>query len=175
MLSVRETLQVLYKGYQDRKLEEINEFMTLFEDSEELEMLGISATQPGAYEWFNGFDAVKEIIISDWTYWGDVTFEVEKAHIVEKGDMAWFTSYGHLTQNSDNTESLPFFKEQMMKLFESESSPKDQMFEVVHFGIRRLLESQRGVGYQYPLTITGVLTKNEKWQFTMLHWAMPVD
>lgn len=176
MLTVKQTLQALYDGYQERPLDQIDDFMDLFMKSDDLEMIGIGATEPGQYEWFKGYDAVKEIIISDWTYWGNVNFEVEKAHIVEQGNMAWFTTYGALTQNTDNSASMPFFKEQMSKLLEGDDeNASDQIFEAVHFGIRRLLEKNRGVGASYKLVITGCLIKEERWRFSMLHWSMPVD
>ncbi|MBN2796531.1 MAG: nuclear transport factor 2 family protein [Clostridia bacterium] len=175
MKSARETLKAFYEGYQTRKLEEIDAFMTLFSQSEDVEMMGIGATEPGAYEWFKGFEAIKEIIISDWTYWGNVTFEVDNAHIYENGDMAFFTTYGTLTQNTDNSASMPFFKNQMKELLEKEEDASDQMFEAVHFGIRRLLEQRRGIGAEYKLVISGALVKEEIWRFIMLHWSMPVD
>jgi len=175
MKTVKETLQALYDGYQKRPLEDIDTFMDLFSRSDHVEMIGIGATEPGAYEWFRGHQAIKEIIISDWTYWGDVTFQVDKAHIQELGQTAWFTTYGQLTQNTDNSDSMPFFKEQMMAFFESDLDPSDQMFEAVHFGIRRLLEKNRGIGASYKLVITGLLVKEDKWRFQMLHWSMPVD
>lgn len=174
--AVRQTLQTLYDGYQKRDIENIDTFMRIFSTSEDLEMIGISATEPGEYEWFNGFKAVKDIVISDWTYWGDVDFTVDNAHIVVNENMAWLTTYGSLKQNSDNTESMPFFKKQMQELLEGDSSDSDQMFEAVHFGIRRLLEKNRGIGASYKMVITAVLVKEEEeWKFQMLHWSMPVD
>lgn len=173
---VRKTLQEFYDGYQKRDIENVDKFMELFSLSEDIEMLGISATEPGAYEWFKGREDIEEIIVSDWTYWGDVDFTVENAHIVLNGNTAWFTTYGELKQNSDNSDSMPFFKKQMLELLDSDKSDADQMFEAVHFGIRRLLEKNRGVGAAYKLVITGVLVlEDEKWRLQMLHWSMPVD
>lgn len=173
---IRDTLKQLYDGYQTRDIKNVDEFMKLFSKTDEIEMIGIGATEPGAYEWFSGHEAIKEIIVSDWTYWGDVTFEVDKAHIVVNGDSAWLTTFGALTQNTDNTGSMPFFKNQMKDLLKGEGDDADKMFEAVHFGIRRLLEKNRGIGAQYKLVITAVLVKEEdEWKFQMLHWSMPVD
>ncbi len=163
-------------GYDKRDANEIESFMELFCDDDEVQMLGISASEPGAIEWFTGKDEIKEIILSDWKYWGDVHFDIENIRISEKNDVAWFTLCATLEQIEVNEASWQFYADQMREIIEdSDMTAHDRMFEAAHFGIRRVREKNLGVGYRFPMVITGVLLKQDIWKFHSLHWSMPVD
>ncbi len=175
--SVRKVLQQFQDGYITRDMAQLDTFMQLFMQQEDTEMLGIGAAVRGGFEWFQGTNAIREIIESDWTHWGDVAFDVAGAKITVHNDVAWLSTSGTLTQTDTFEKTLPLYLKQMQEQLEDESqSAADRMMEATHYGMRRLRERQKGVGYQWPLVLTAVLIKTDLgWQFHTLHWSMPVD
>ncbi len=105
---VRAVLQKFQDGYISRDLARLDEFVNLF--SKEAELIGIGASVRGGNEWFEGTDQIREIIESDWTYWGEVTIGVEGARITIKGDVAWLSTSGTLAQTSVVDEAFPFYE-----------------------------------------------------------------
>ncbi len=92
---VRKVLQRFQDGYTARDLATLDEFMDLFVSGNEVELIGIGASTRGGNEWFQGSEKIREIIESDWTYWGDVRLDVEGARVSALGDAAWLsTSWG---------------------------------------------------------------------------------
>lgn len=66
----------------------------------------------------------------------------------------------------------------MKAIFDQDNlSADEKLIEVTHFGMRRLRERSKGLGYSWPFTFTAVLVAGEHggWRFHTLHWAMPVD
>ena len=59
---VREVLQKFQDGYTTRDKSKLDEFMQLFAPSEEIELIGVGASERGGREWFNGHAAIREII-----------------------------------------------------------------------------------------------------------------
>ena len=174
---VRSVLQKFQDGYKERNLEKLGEFITLFVQDGDIELIGIGASTRGGYEWFEGIDKVREIIQSDWEYWGAVAIDVAGAKITIKGDVAWLTTTGTLEQTDTFDKALPFYLEQMKEIIEAEDKDADEkLLEVSHYGVRRLRERLKGVGYQWPFVISAVLQKEEgQWRFHTIHWSMPVD
>ncbi len=70
----------------------MDEFIQLFAQEGDPELVGIGASVRGGNEWFEGPDAIREIIESDWTYWGDVWIDVDRARIRVMGDVAGISS-----------------------------------------------------------------------------------
>jgi len=170
------TFKQFEQGYNNRDAETIDEFMRLFSDAPDSQMLGIGASEPSAYEWFTGKDEIKEIILSDWQYWGNVNFDIANIRITQMGGVAWFSLCASLEQLEVNEEAWAFYAKQMKELLEDKNSKApDAIFEAAHLGIRRVRERNLGAGYQLKMVITGVLVKEETWKFHTLHWSMPVD
>lgn len=174
---VRGVLRQFQKGYKGRDLSKLDEFMTLFHQSDDSELIGIGAAVRGGTEWFQGIDQIREIIESDWTYWGDVIIDVEGAKINVLGDVAWLSTAGVLLQTDTHDEALSFYVKQMVALLEDESMDADsQLMEATHFGMRRLRERHLGKGHEWPFVLTAVLIRSDnKWRFATIHWSMPVD
>jgi len=170
-------LQRFQDGYTTRDVSRLDEFMALFVPGLEAELIGIGASVRKGSEWFQGLDEIKDIIKSDWQYWGDVRIDVENARITMHGDVAWLSTSGELVQTSHHDEALGFYLKQMKDLLESERLDLDgRLMEAPHFGMRRLRERHLGEGHCWGFVFTAVLVKNEnKWQFHTVHWAMPVD
>ncbi len=173
---VREVLQRFHEGYIARDLSRLDGFMQLFAQ-DDAELIGIGAAERGGTEWFEGLEALREIIESDWTYWGDVSIDVAGAHINVRSDVAWLSTTGKVTQTGAFDEALPFYLEQMKDLLESADLDADgRLVEATHFGMRRVRERHKGMGHAWPFVLTAVLVRAEgQWRFHTIHWSMPVD
>lgn len=174
---IRKILEKFQHGYIKRDLEKLDQFLTLFAQDSDIELIGIGAFERGGIEWFEGIDKVKEIIKSDWEYWGNVEIDVAGAKISTKGDVGWVTTTGTLEQTDTFDKALPHYLDQMKNILDGADKDADEkLIEASHFGVRRLRERLKGVGYKWPFVISAVLTKNETvWQFHTIHWSMPVD
>ncbi|HUV15591.1 MAG TPA: nuclear transport factor 2 family protein [Pelolinea sp.] len=177
---VRKILQKLQEAYSARDLNQLDEVMNLFLQSDEIELIGISAKERKGYEWFQGVKAIREIISADWEFWGDVQFDIEGAKISMNGKTAWLSTTGKLIQTKQHDKAMVEFAKMMQSMLndvDEEGKNADLMImEATHFGIRRLRERKLGEGYQWPFTLTAVLVKVEDdWKFHTIHWAMPVD
>ena len=174
---VRNVLQQFQNGYKERNIEKLDEFVSLFVQHEDSELIGIGAFERGGIEWFEGVDKIREIIQSDWEYWGDVVIDVEGAKISVKGDVAWMTTTGTLEQTDTFDKALPQYLDQMKMIIEDKDKDADEkLLEASHFGVRRLRERLKGKGYRWPFVISAILVREEKqWRFHMIHWSMPVD
>jgi hypothetical protein len=174
---VRDTLRRFQAGYTSRDLSQLDAFMDLFAPEGVPELIGIGASVRGGNEWFEGLDAIREIIQSDWTYWGDVWIDVEGTRISAVGDVAWLSTTGTLAQTDTHDQALPFYLQQMKELLENEDWDADEkLVEATHFGMRRLRERLKGKGHTWPFVLTAVLVRTEdRWQFHTIHWSMPVD
>lgn len=174
---VRRVLQQFQDGYTARDLSKLERFMDLISQTDDIELIGIGASVRGGNEWFQGVEAIREIVESDWTYWGDVRLDVQTAKITVLGEVAWLSTAGVLVQTRTFDKALPFYLQQMRELLEDEDrDPDTQLMEATHFGLRRLRERAKGEGHAWPLVFTAVLLKRaDRWRFHTLHWSMPVD
>jgi len=174
---VIKTLQEFQNGYISRDMEALDQFLDLFVQSDEIELIGIGASVRGGNEWFQGREKVREIIESDWTYWGDVIIDIESAKVSLHGETAWLTTSGMLVQTETFDEALKFYLEGMKELLEDEKDDLDtRLMEATHYGMRRLRERAKGTGHPWPFVISAVLIKIEdRWRFHTIHWSMPVD
>ena len=174
---VRAVLQQFQDGYLARDVTRLDEFMRLFASDEDIELIGVGGAKRAANEWFVGQAAIRDIVEGDWTYWGDVTLDVAGAKITINGDVAWLTTTGVLTQTQAFDKALPQYLQQMKAILENaEFDPDTQLTEATHFGMRRLRERTKGLGYAWPFTFVAVLIKSDAaWRFHTIHWSMPVD
>jgi hypothetical protein len=174
---VRAVLQRFQDGYLARDTTKIDEFMRLFAPDEDIELIGVGAAKRAANEWFVGPAAIRDIVEGDWTYWGDVTFDVVGAKITVNGDVAWLTTTGAVTQTQVFDKALPQYLQQMRAILENAEFDSDtQLMETTHFGLRRLRERSKGLGYAWPFTFVAVLINSDgTWRFHTIHWSMPVD
>lgn len=176
---VRLILQQFQDGYIARDTANLDQFMKLFVPSDDAELIGIGASAPNQHEWFQGTERIREIIESDWQFWGDVKLEVENAKITIKDDVAWLSTVGAILQTEDifTDEVTDFTLKQMKEMLDNESvSPQSRLVEVAHFGVRRWREREKPVGYDWPFVFTAVLVRHEgQWCFHTIHWSMPVD
>jgi len=174
---VRDVLQAFQDGYTARDLSQVDEFMNLFFQSDDTELIGIGASVRGGNEWFQGLEQIRGIIESDWKYWGDVIIDVDGAKVTVLGDAAWLSTSGSLVQTLSIDEALSSYVEQMKTLLEDPSVALEaRLMETTHFGLRRLRERHKGEGYRWPFVFTAVLVRTGgRWRFHQIQFAMPVD
>lgn len=174
---VRSTLQKFQDGYINRDKSKLDSFMKLFAPTDEIELIGVGASERGGNEWFNGRAAIREIIEGDWTYWGAVEIDVGGARITVSGETAWLSTTGTLTSGDEYELAYPHYLEQMRDLLMDEGkSLDDRLTDATHFGINRLRDRMRGKGARWPFVITAVLVKTDGvWGFHTIHWSFPAE
>jgi hypothetical protein len=175
--AVRIVLQQFLDGYRRRETSTLDSFMNLFDQVEDIELIGIGASERGGVEWFEGPEAIREIIQSDWTYWGSVELDVGGAKVNCHDSVAWLTTTGTLKQMDTFDQALPIYLNQMREILENDQTdPDERLIEASHYGVRRLRERLKGSGYCWPFIFSAVLVKrNIGWKFHTIHWSMPVD
>ena len=178
-IPVRSALQRFQDGYTARNLDRLDHFMELFAPDPEIELIGIGASARNAHEWFVGPQRIREIVESDWRFWGDVRLDVEGAQINVQSDVAWLSATGAVVQTDhiQDDQVFGFFLQQMQELLQDDqASSAARMMEATHFGLRRLRERAKPAGHRWPFVLTAVLVLREgQWRFHTLHWSMPVD
>jgi hypothetical protein len=174
---VRSVLAAFQGGYAARDLTALDAFMALFDHDAGIELIGIGASRRGGPEWFEGYEAVREIIESDWRYWGQVHIDVAGAKITVLPRVAWLSTTGTLEQTETFDRALPLYLEQMKAILEDgEKDADEKLLEASHFGVRRLRERLKGQGHRWPFVLSAVLVRRkEGWRFHTVHWSMPVD
>jgi hypothetical protein len=175
--AVRMTLQRFQDGYSARDVIRLDEFMQLFVQSDEIEMIGVGASKRGGNEWFQGQAAIREIVEGDWTYWGDVRLNLESAKITVEGSAAWLSTDGVLISNQEYGKALPFYVNTMKELLEKDDLSLDaRVAEATQYGVNRLRDRVYGVGHAWPFTFTAVLVRaNGDWRFHTIHWSFPAS
>ncbi len=100
-LEIIHVLQILQEGYRERNSAKVDQYMEkLFEKEEDVIILGTSDE-----EWFLNYDEAKELLASDWEWWGDVTFNIDESIISATEDIAWLSTTGTVKYQYDNSES----------------------------------------------------------------------
>src|SRR5512135_3422552 len=111
------TLQKFQDGYTARDVTKLDEFMQLFVQDESIEMIGIGASKRAATEWFEGHNRIREIVESDWRYWGDVKLDVKGAKITTNGETAWLSTTGTVTQTQAFDTAIELHVNDMNAIF----------------------------------------------------------
>ena len=84
-------LSEFQKGYTERDTASAGEFAERLLSQDNVLILG---TMPR--EIHVGHSAATNLIREDWASWGDCTFLLDKAHVSAHGDVAWFSTIGHV-------------------------------------------------------------------------------
>jgi len=123
---VRSTLLRFQEGYLARDVSRLDEFMQLFVQEESIEMIGVGASKRLAAEWFEGLARIREIVENDWLYWGDVCFDVEGAKITVRGETAWLSTTGTVTQTKAFDTAIEFHLHDMKAIFDRDGLSADE-------------------------------------------------
>ena len=151
--AVREVLRAFNAGYAKHDLSALDDFMKLFVDMDELEVVGISGLAPGIGAWRLGKEAVRKLVKADWDYWGQITLDAENAQVGVLGNVAWSSTTATVTTFEDTEESL-------------------QGLEEGTGGLHRVSTGEKRVK---PLRMTATLVKQEsEWRFQQMHFSFAI-
>lgn len=169
---VREVLHKFQVGYTERNCEKIDEFMKeLFVNGEEIYAVG---TATG--ELFIGFDGVKDLIISDWKYWGDANINWENAHVNIKGNTAWFASTGTVKYIFEDTlEKFEKHVNTLKSKAEETGLTAKQKITYMNWFLSLVYHQreEKKREYLWPMRLSGVMVKEDcGWKIINLKFSM---
>lgn len=150
---VRNLLFTFNEGYARRGLASLDAFMNICAQDDDLEFIGIGGVSPKRGTWRVGREAVRDLIRSDWEYWGLIEIDVKNARIDVLNDTAWLSTSGTVTTDDESEEFL---------------GDKESMTGAVY--------SDATAGSRIkPLRMTAVLVKREdRWRFQQIHLSFSV-
>lgn len=171
---VRRVLQAFQDGYTTRDTAQLPEFMGLFVDDDDLEVIGTGATREGEGEWCLGPEAVRSLIESDWKYWGDLRIDVAGARIHVRGNVAWVATRGTVTDRIPEGPAYRSYLSYVTEVLEQDQSPKLKLLELVRTGTHALYELEQGEEFVWPLRLTAILVRHaEGWRFHRMQFSYP--
>lgn len=172
----KEIINIIRKfqeGYTNRNIKKIDDFMEeLFIEGESTYAIGTGTT-----EVFLGRDKVKELIESDWKYWGDVDIDYKNAHVSIENSTAWFYANCSVVDTfEDSKERYDRYIELIKDNIENmEFSPKQKITFInwlLSLAYHQRKEGKRA--YKCPLFLSGVLIRNNgQWKFSYVNFSMP--
>jgi hypothetical protein len=170
---IKDVLRQFQAGYTERDAAKADVFVKeLFISGEDTYILGT-----GTGELFFGSEQIKELIIDDWKYWGNVNIDLENIHIDIENEVAWFAATGSVKYDFQDTPErydsyLNFIKS---KVKDPNLTPKQKITFinwVLSLTYHQRFEKKRE--YLLPLRLSGVLLKDDsKWKFAHIQFSMP--
>lgn len=169
-IQIKEVLKKFQDGYTKRDVKVIDEYMEeLFLKDEDVLIVGT-----GDDEWFLGFEEAKELVESDWKYWGDASIDIDGAAISSYGDVAWVTTEGMLKKVAKADEFYNNYVEGIKEDMSSELPAKDKLIDTLKTVASCFYEVNLGEGIIRPFKFSAVLVKKEeKWKFHNMHFSHP--
>ncbi len=150
---VRKVLRAFNAGYAKHDLSALDDFMKLFVADDEPEVVGISGLSPGLGAWRLGREAVRALVKADWDYWGQISLDVENAHIRVLANVAWLSTTATVTTFEDTRES----------------------FQGLEEAAHSLDRTSTGEERVKPLRMTATLVKQEnEWRFQQMHFSFAI-
>lgn len=150
---VRKLLSAFSEGYARRDPAALDDFMNIFARDDHLEFIAVGGVSPSRGTWRVGRDGVRDLIRSDWEYWGLITLEPENAHISVRDDAAWLSTPATVTTDDDTEEFI---------------GDKVEVKGPVH-------NVSTGDARTKPLRMTAVLMKQEgEWKFLQIHFSFSI-
>ena len=139
----------------------------VFLSSDDLVVIGTDAE-----ELCVGAAAAKQLVESDWKYWGDFKFNLDGAMLSVRGDAAYFTTKALLNRVVSTEKVLEWIKGGAKYLLEARKDAKNKLMDVLQNTLELLLENERGELYITPMRFSGVLVKQEgKWLISHLQYS----
>lgn len=172
LTEILKVLERLSTGYAKRDIEHVDTYVEeLFIKQPSLYILGTSSN-----ELCTGTNGVKDLLESDWKYWGDTEFQLDKARINVDDYTAWFSIPG--TVKYSFKHSAERYKSYVK--FAREKAEDKNMTQLQRLGfinwIMALTYHQRDCGerdYYHPMVLSGVMVKeNNVWKISQGHFSL---
>jgi hypothetical protein len=173
--SVRAVLQQFQDGYTNRDTSKIDSFMDLFTPDADTEVIGTGAIDSKSDEWCVGPAMIRELVDSDWQYWGDLRIDVDGAHIHALGDVAWLAASATVSMHLDTEPEIKSTLDYFVKLIqEKEWSAKETMYYIQRGTASVTYQMFLGEDFVWPLRFTALLVRREdRWQFHQMQFSFP--
>lgn len=170
---VRALLQQFQDGYAARDPARLDAFMELFVPTEELEIIGTNAVEPGQGEWCQGRDAARALVAGDWKHWGDVRFDVAGARIWIRGDVAWSATTGTVTDTIPVEDRTTGYLEFVQDILNDQGMPTAaKLREIVQLGNVIVLGLPLPEIYVWPFRFTAVAVRDgQRWRFHQMQFS----
>ena len=175
---VRAVLHLFQSGYSKRALQDLDRFMELFVENDELEIVGTSAVDPANEEWCKGTAATRSLIAADWESWGDLVLDVAGARIHTNGDVAYLATAGTVARKIPLEHSYAGMRIFLQKFLETskhvDTDVEGELLTVILGAASALSERRKGEDYVWPIRFTATLIRQqEQWKFHQIHFSYP--
>jgi hypothetical protein len=172
---VRLVLQRCQDGYTRRDVTYLDEFMQLFSDDAELEVIGTNGVKPGVDEWYLDKAGVRELVKGDWEGWGDLLLDVEGAHIQVRGEVAWLATSATVSMTIEAEGNYRGYLQHIKDLIAQDGpSAEIKLLDILRGGSNTLYELRRGEQFVWPLRFTAVLVRQaDGWRFQQMQFSFP--
>lgn len=179
ILELKAILRKFQEGYDKRDINLIDNFMeALFDKDESLFLLGASDNELSF-----GIDEVKELLISDWKYWGDVKLDIDNSVIKHKEDTSWIYTPATIKYTfADSEETYSNFLGFIGDFYNSQGQDSEKLNRVklteINWILCHLLHQREGTerSYLWDGRISFVLTKkNEEWKIRQIQFSIPTN
>lgn len=171
---VRALLQQFQDGYSARDPENLDAFIELFVQSDDLEVIGTGAVEVSEGEWCRGVQATRELVESDWKHWGDVVYDVQGAYIHVRGDVAWLATTGTVTDVITAEYRYAGYVDYVQGIVEKDVDAKRKMLDILLLGNELLAGILQGETCTWPFRFTAVAVRDEgRWRFHQMQFSFP--
>lgn len=169
-LEVRKVLQKFQEGYAKRDINLIGSYMEdLFSKESDALIVGTADS-----EWCLGIEEMKEIIQSDWKYWGDLKLDIDGAIVSSYGDVAWLTTEGVVCSISSEDKMYNKYVEKIKDNLVNDVSSKDKLIDTLKSISICLYEINLGEEVIRPIRFSAILINNDgRWKFHNIHFSHP--
>ncbi|WP_105617293.1 nuclear transport factor 2 family protein [Vallitalea okinawensis] len=170
---VREVLKKFQEGYTNRNTDTLDSYMDdIFVNDDSMITVGTSRS-----EWCFGVHDLKNLVESDWKYWGDLVVNFEKAKINSKGSVSWFLA--DCTINWEDDDYNEWCNDLVADYFEDNGrfinyKPKSKL-AMLNLQMAFIQQSKEHLGCNMPIRLSGGLIKREnQWLIHKLHFSAPM-
>lgn len=168
---IRELIRRFQAGYSSRDVNVVDDYVeSLFAADEDVLVIGT-----GDSEWCLGIQQIKELVESDWKYWGDVFIDPDKAMISSEEDTAWIYVDSILkNRNGSEEKYLKKIFEEMKRISEGEGNPREKILNMLQGASYNLLQLEGGAEFVWPFRFCAVAVKREgRWLFHQMQFSFP--
>ncbi|MEI5908336.1 hypothetical protein WAK64_14860 [Bacillus spongiae] len=177
VIKIKKVLTKFQAGYTKRNVEVLDDFIgEVFVQNERMITVGTSRS-----EWCFGRNELKELLKSDWMYWGNLTVNIENAKINTKGNSAWFLADS--TISWDTTEDAEewrqdlvddFFKKNGRFVHFSPAARVAMLNEKLLFIMKSFAHKQKEP-LTFPIRLSGGLVRQDQsFRINRLHFSVPM-
>lgn len=171
--AIMRTLLKLQEAYKDRDINSVEALTEdIFMNTKDAFIFG---TDEG--ENFEGERAAKDLLESDFKYWGDFSLNAENSFISVNGNMAWVFSKAF----QRDTDSSQHIYDSLGDLYHnyiitSDKSNEEKLLLMLWKTTKRLYDAEFGSIFNVPMKFTGVLIKKDnKWRILHMHFSDYID